>query len=108
MGQVTLEIAGRSYPLACRDGEEAHLEQLGRIVDARARDAARAAGAMTENRQLLLAALLLADALTEKSPATAAVPAAPVVDEGALRAIEHLAERIEKLAGALENRLANA
>lgn len=108
MGQVTLEIAGRPYSLGCRDGEEAHLERLGRIVDARAQDAARAAGAMTENRQLLLAALLLADALTENSASGPPAPSAPVIDEGAIIAIERLAERIENLAETLEKQNASA
>lgn len=108
MGQVTLDIAGRPYSLACRDGEEAHLERLGRIVDARARDAARAAGAMTENRQLLLAALLLADTLTENPEPAIQPPVEPLVDEGAIIAIERLAERIEILAEALEKQNASA
>lgn len=102
MAEVTLEIAGRSYPVACRDGEEDHLIGLGRLVDAKAQDAGRAMGAMTENRQLLVTALLLADALNEqKGGAPAAVPATRN-DEAAAQAIEQLAERMEKLAAMLE------
>lgn len=103
MAEVTLEIGGRSYPLACRDGEESHLIGLGRLVDAKAQDAGRAMGAMTENRQLLVTALLLADALNEQQGRTAA-PALESSrnDEEAAQAVELLAERMEKLAAMLE------
>ncbi len=101
MGQVTIQVAGRFYPLACRDGEERHLERLGEIVDAKAREAVRAMGAMAENRQLLVAALLLADALTDQNVATDS-HAAPE-DERTAVAIERLADRMESLALTLEN-----
>lgn len=103
MAEVTLEIAGRSYPVACRDGEEAHLMGLGRLVDAKAQDAGRAMGSMTENRQLLVTALLLADALNERNGGSKSAPSmAPVGDDDAAEAIERLAERMEKLAALLE------
>ena len=104
MAEVTLDVAGRSYALACRDGEEEHLRTLGRLVDARARDAAKAMGNMTENRHLLVTALLLADSLGEQQKTLSApAPAPPVPDDGAAEAIERLAERMEKLAATLES-----
>ena len=33
MAQVNVTIAGRSFRMACGDGEEAHLEALARQVD---------------------------------------------------------------------------
>lgn len=101
MAEVTLEIGGRSYAIACRDGEEAHLIGLSKLVDAKAQDASRAMGAMTENRHLLVTALLLADSFKEQAPSTPA----PTVDEGeaAAAAIERLAERMEKLVAMLES-----
>lgn len=103
MAEVTLEIAGRFYPLSCRDGEEEHLVKLGRIVDSKARDAVRAMGNMAENRQLLVAAILLADALTDRpAPAPAPAPMAGRDDPGVTLAIERLAERMENLAALLE------
>ena len=99
MAQVNIEIAGRSYQLACRDGEEGHLLALGRIVDAKASDAVRAMGPMTESRQLLVTALLLADSVTDPQAASAET------DNGwAADAIERLAARIEKLGLILEDR----
>ncbi len=106
MAQVTLEIAGRSYQLVCRDGEEAHLLNLGQLVDRKARDAARAAGNMTENRQLLVTALLLADALNDQE-ASNSIPAPLPVEEPdtawVADAIERIASRVEKLVAALED-----
>ena len=67
MAQVMLQVGGRRYELACRDGEEGHLRQLGGIVDAKAGEAARAVGSGNEARQLLLAALLLADDMAERA-----------------------------------------
>jgi cell division protein ZapA len=106
VAEVTLDIGGRSYAIACRDGEEAHLIGLGKLVDAKAQDASRAMGAMTENRHLLVTALLLADSFKEQAPALGASGA----DEGELAAaaIERLAERMEKLVVMLESGAPNA
>ncbi len=98
MAQVTLEVGGRRYDLACRDGEEAHLTRLATMVDRKAAEAARAVGGTNEARQLLLAALLLADQLDD------AAAGARDPDEPAFAAtIDALAERIERLAVQLEN-----
>ncbi len=35
MGTVNVSIAGKSYRMACGDGEEAHLEGLAAMFDAR-------------------------------------------------------------------------
>jgi cell division protein ZapA len=97
MAQVTLQVGGRRYELACRNGEEAHLEALARMVDDKAADAGRAVGSANEPRQLLLAALLLADELTELRAG------APDPERAATAsALTTLAERIERLAERLE------
>ena len=109
MAEVTLEIGGRPYEVACRDGEEDHLRKLGQLVDARAQDAGRAMGAMTESRQLLVTALLLADSLNERPANTASTqPASTMDDDAAADAIERLAERMERLAAMLETGGPNA
>lgn len=94
MATVSLVVAGRRYDLACREGEEARFEALAAIVDDRAQRAAQAMGGLTEPRQLLLAALLLADSLDE------AQSAAP--------RIEALAAKLESLADRLEDDASNA
>ena len=101
MANVDLEIASRSYSVACRDGEEAHLQQLAAVVDGKAKQAASALGNMGEARQLLLASLLLADELKEvRSGVPVAAPAEP--DPAVADALERLAERVEMLAERLE------
>ena len=57
MADVKLTIAGRPYDLHCEDGQEAQLFQLAAVVD----EKARAMPGGTEVRQLLFAALMLAD-----------------------------------------------
>jgi cell division protein ZapA len=98
MAQVTLTIGGRAYDLACRDGEEDHLLALSAIVDSRVSDAGRAVGGGNEARQLVMAALLLADELSDLR-AGAPDPLRAELVHG----IGALAERIETLAQRLEN-----
>ena len=104
MAQVDVEIAGRRYDVACRDGEEAHLRSLAAIVDKRATDAAGAVGALTETRQLLFAALLLADDLKDaRAGAGLPDPTPPPPDTTVAAALERLAARLENLAESLES-----
>ena len=44
MPQVTVSIAGRSYRMACGDGEEEHLEGLAAVYDAKIEDMRKAFG----------------------------------------------------------------
>ncbi len=109
MANIDVDIAGRRYNVACRDGEEEHLRSLAAVVDRRAHDAAAALGGLTETRQLLFAALLIADDLKEVRagmglPDPAPLPPDPAVAE----ALERLAGRMEKLADSLEQNRADA
>lgn len=61
MGDVSLTIAGRPYDVHCEDGQEAQLLALAVRVD----EKARAMQGGTETRQLLFAALMLADEAQE-------------------------------------------
>ena len=98
MSNVTLQIGGRSYIVACASGEEAHVAELGRTIDQKI--LAMGSG-HTEVRQLLFAALILADELHEaRSGVAPAAPAPPAPDHSA--ALEALADRLEKCAASLE------
>ncbi|HEX8401681.1 MAG TPA: cell division protein ZapA [Allosphingosinicella sp.] len=101
MASVELEVGGRNYTLACRDGEEAHLRSVAAVVDLKAREAASALGNLGEARQLLFASLLLADELGERSSGNAPTGAAPA-DPRVADALEDLASRVEMLADRLE------
>lgn len=96
MAEVVLSIGGYSYKLACRDGEEPHLNKLGASVDAKVKEAQAAVGNTSEIRQLLFAALLFADESLESG----AAHSVPNPDAGFL---DSLADRLEKLAQRLES-----
>ena len=98
MAEVDIHIASRSYPVACRDGEEARLRDVAALVDVKARAATGALGRMSEARTLLFASLMLADGLVD---ATAPTPP-PALDPIVADALEQLASRIEALAARLE------
>ena len=53
MSNVTLEIAGRKFTVACAAGEEAHIEDLGRIIDGKIKDIP---GLASQSEALLAAA----------------------------------------------------
>ncbi len=95
MAQVTIEIGGRIYDIACRDGGEDRLRMLAGLVDARAGDVIRSVGRGNEARELLLTALLLADDVDEARTAAAAFDAHA-------EALERCAARIETIAALAE------
>jgi cell division protein ZapA len=97
MSNVTLHIGGRDYTVACPDGEEAHITGLGRVIDGKLQGLAGNAG-MSETRQLLFAALILADELHEAGGAKAPA-SAPALDPARLEAI---ADKLESCATSLE------
>ena len=74
MAMVNLMIAGRSYQVACKDGEEETLRAAGRLVDAKVREAVAGLGTLSEARQFLFASLMLADTLVDNRPEAAAPP----------------------------------
>ena len=63
MAQVALTINGHDYTLACDDGEEAHLIDLARKVEARIIDVRREVRSAGEAQFLLMAGVMLADEL---------------------------------------------
>lgn len=108
MANIDVDIAGRRYSVACRDGEESHLRSLAAVVDRRAHDAAVALGSLTETRQLLFAALLIADDLKEtRAGAGLPDPTPPPPDPEIAEALERLAARMENLAERLEREAPN-
>ncbi|PZQ58619.1 MAG: cell division protein ZapA [Sphingomonas taxi] len=101
MALVNLRIGETTYDLACRDGGEARLMQAAALIDERWNDARRAAGGGGVNRAMLLAALMVADALIDARDAPP-----PETPEGV--ALDRLSERLESIAAALEQTLPSA
>jgi cell division protein ZapA len=109
---LDLNIAGRTYQVACREGEEDNLRAAARLVDGKSREALAGLGTLSEARQFLFASLLLADQLIDNKPEAAAAPssAAPEPtqpDPAMVLRAESLADRLESLAMTLENEAAN-
>lgn len=107
MAEVRLNIIGREYIVTCRDGEEARLQELGQMVDTKAREAGGSAGGLNESRQLLFAALLLADQIKECGHSASSAQAASQTFDaaaalGMAQSLEKLAERVESFASGLE------
>ena len=65
MSQITATIAGRQFRLACEDGQEEHLVELAKDVDARVIELRRKFGEIGDTRLTVMAALTLADELAE-------------------------------------------
>lgn len=116
MAQVDITINGRNYKVACDDGQEAHLGELGSDVDGRVKELSDAMGQVGDSRLLVMACLLIADELAdaqrrveeaEQAMAAQSVSPSPSLespfDEDALaQGIESMAERIEGIADRLE------
>ena len=101
MSMIDLHIAGRTYQVACKDGEEEQLRAAARLVDGKSREALSGMGTLSEARQFLFASLLLADQLMGEQP-QAAPPPPPAIDTALVERAEALARRLDSLAEALE------
>jgi cell division protein ZapA len=116
MAHVQVTIAGRSYRMACGDGEEAHLEELAAGVDAKIAELRGAFGEIGDQRIVVMTAITYADELFEAKQRIAALESEVAgLKQGAetaragqdgqarelARAVAEAAGRIEKLAAAL-------
>ena len=69
MPQVEILIGGRSFEVACQEGEESYLVSAANMLDAEATALSEQIGRVPEARMLLMSGLMLADktaALEEK------------------------------------------
>lgn len=113
MAEVNVAVNGRSYPIGCDDGEEAQVQRLSGLVDARVRELAALVGQVGEARLLLMAALTMADDLegaqreltalkeANRNDAQAGFQARADVEAGS-QALLSMARRLEEIAGKLE------
>lgn len=120
MADVSLNIHGKTYSIACDPGQERRVAELGKYVDARLREIAAAGAATNEPHLLVLTALVLADEIYELRDMVAelrnrapqvvyeqvAVESEQRVSEDEeleiLAAIEQLASRIDTVAERLQ------
>jgi len=110
MGQVVVTVNGRAFPLNCADGEEPRIRRLAAYVDGKIDGFVKTHGQIGEARLILLAALVIADELSDTSDIVqterSRVLSGLVADDtGAAVAngIRGLAQRIESIAARLES-----
>ncbi len=116
MAQLSVNIGGRAYRLACNPGEEPHLETLAGVVDSKIKEMRAAFGEIGDQRLVVMAALTIADEVSEAhrlaelqaSQAAEALAAeqaarrsAETRAEGLSRAILDMSLRVETLAATL-------
>lgn len=109
MSEVNLSINGKNYGISCDDGQERRLRDLGFYVDQKMKEIARAGAANNESHLLVLTALMLADEVFDLRQDIADlsdqadVRDHEVQDETIMvRAIDHLAERINLIADRIQ------
>ncbi len=107
MPEVDLTINGRSYRVACEEGEEERLSRLGAYIDDRVEVLVAQIGQVGDARLLVMTGLMIADELAEAygalSEAGIAIP-----EDGEPRSAvgdqkDSLAARIEDAAARIES-----
>ena len=115
MPQIALTINGRSYQVACDEGQEDRIRQLGQYIDSKVGEFAKTWGQIGDARLLLMASLIITDELAEATEnlrrernragngATAAQDHSAATEAVLAAGIESLAARIEVVAARLES-----
>jgi cell division protein ZapA len=116
MGQVAVTIDGKSYRMACDDGQEDHLTGLAAMFDSRVQDMRKSFGEIGDMRLAVMAAITLADEVTElkrklaegdtalataRAAAAGAEAAAESRTADQAAAVAALAERVDRIARSL-------
>ncbi len=116
MAQVNVTIGGRTYRMACDDGQEEHLMKLARDLDQKISHLREAFGEVGDTRLTVMAAITISDELSEtkrrirgleqeieglKEARIASVERVDAIERTSAQGIERAAERIERLAQAL-------
>ena len=73
MATVAVVIAGRTYRMACGEGEEGHLQELARHVDATLAALRKGFGEVGDTRLVIMTAITVADELSEAKRRIAAL-----------------------------------
>jgi cell division protein ZapA len=107
MAQVVVTVNGRAFELTVADGEEPRIRRLAQYVDGKIGDFVKAHGQIGEARLILLAALVIADELSDTNDLvqnerhlgrTSGLDGSATMASG----IRGIAQRIESIAARLE------
>jgi cell division protein ZapA len=102
MAQVDVTVNGRSYRIACEDGQEQHLRQLGEYVDRRIAELIATVGQIGDARLLVMACLLVSDELAEAYARIEGGESEGAGEDAVAEIIESLAQQLETIAARLE------
>ena len=107
MAQVDVLINGKSYNVACDDGQEDHLLQLAGYVDQRVQELVNSVGQVGDARLLVMASLLISDELSETYAKKTNIKnmestSELLLEQKLVQTTNDLAQRIEQIADALE------
>ena len=110
MGQLVVKVNGRDFALVCADGQEPRLRGLAQYVDAKLGEFAKELGQIGEARLILLAALAIADELSDandaleqkRAPGSATEANDPSRDTIAASGLDEITRRIEAIAARME------
>ena len=110
MVEVVIKVNGRDFALSCAEGQEPRIRRLAQYVDAKIAEFAKNLGQIGEARLILLAALVIADELSdanealqqERSRARTSGGPGGEATEAAASGIRDIAERIEAIAAGIE------
>lgn len=109
MAQVTVSINNKSYSMECDEGQQHRVLELGKYVDSKLKQIAAAGAAQSDSHLLVLTSILLTDEIFELRDNLTALSDhvegkvnADEQDRMAVEAIDHLAERINVIAGRLK------
>jgi cell division protein ZapA len=120
MAQVSVSIGGRTYRMACDDGQEEHLMKLAGDLDGKINHLREAFGEIGDTRLIVMAAIMVSDEVSElrrrlrlleqevegfKEARVAAVERLETTERTTAHNLEKVAERIERLAHALNGGL---
>ena len=103
MSQVTVTIAGRTYRIACAEGEERHLEGLAASYNARIEEMRATFGQVDDLRLHVMAAVSQADELHEaRKRITALTEEVAMLNSVNIYRDERLEQIEAKLAGGIQ------
>jgi len=95
MPQVEIVIGGRTFEVACQEGEERYLLSASAMLDAEASHLADQIGRMPEARMLLMAGLMLADKTADLADKVEALEAETAKMRGQIETMQSEPVRVE-------------
>lgn len=113
MAQINLSVNGRIYRMACEDGEEDHVEELGERFDGAINELRGALGEIGDQRLMVMAGILMTDRLDDaerrlesaehevrnlKDGRTDVAMRLDGLEQNFAESLIHAAERIERIA----------